>query len=105
MKKLDKREQIQKEALEAWIKADCIGTLEIITGLGKTKIALDAIALEPKKAKILFLAETTQREKDLKADMKKFKCKHEVEFACYQSAYKWKDLEYDLVIADKFCSL
>ena len=44
---MDKRQKIQEEALAAWLNANQRGTLELITGLGKTKIALDAIKLLP----------------------------------------------------------
>jgi superfamily II DNA or RNA helicase len=98
----DLRNEIQKEALKAWIKAGKKGTLEISTGVGKTKISLDAAKLFPKNAKILFLAETTQREQDLREDQKKFRCKSwNIQFMCYQSAYKLKDTKWDLVIADE----
>ena len=99
---MDKRQKIQEEALAAWLNANQRGTLELITGLGKTKIALDAIKLLPINAKLLFLAEQTDRETDLKAEQIKWNVlQHKVHFACYQSAWKWKDTEWDLVIADE----
>jgi superfamily II DNA or RNA helicase len=96
------REEIQDEALIAWHKNRKKGTVEIITGLGKTKIAMDAIKTLPTTAKILFLAEVKDRETELRNEMKKWKVKHKnVDFACYQSAYKWTNKSYDLVIADE----
>jgi superfamily II DNA or RNA helicase len=99
---MDKRQEIQKEALDAWISSGKRGTLELITGLGKTKIALDAVKTFPKKAKILFLAEVTDREIELKNEQVKWRCKsYNIDFLCYQSAYKLKNTKWDLVIADE----
>ena len=95
------REQVQKEALASWTKNGRKGTVEIITGLGKTKIAMDAIGTLPKTAKILFLAEVKDREVELRNEMKKWKVNHDVDFLCYQSAYKLTNEKYDLVIADE----
>ena len=39
------RDRIQSEALEAWIKSGQRGTIEMITGLGKTKIAMEAVKM------------------------------------------------------------
>tara|TARA_R110000803_G_scaffold71102_4_gene134177 strand:+ start:17294 stop:18448 length:1155 start_codon:yes stop_codon:yes gene_type:complete len=99
---MDKRQKIQEEALTAWLSNKKKGTLELITGLGKTKIALDAVKPYPKGAKILFLAETTGRELELENEQQKWGLLgYDIKFACYQSAYKWKDTEWDLVIADE----
>lgn len=95
------REEVQEEALAAWLKAKKIGTVECITGLGKTKIAMDAIKTLPKTAKILFLAEVKDRETELRNEMKKWKVSHKVDFLCYQSAYKLTNEVYHLVIADE----
>lgn len=54
-----KREGIQNHALQAWIGQDKRGTVEIITGLGKTFIAFKAMMTMPAESNILFLAETT----------------------------------------------
>lgn len=84
------------------------GTCEIATGHGKTFIAFKlAHHLKPKH--ILFLAETEIREKNILDDYAKFKMLYgydplentEIEFACYQSAYKWKDKSFDFVVADE----
>lgn len=99
---MDKREKIQKQALTSWLNNKKKGTLELITGLGKTKIALDAVKLYPKDAKILFLAETTGRELELENEQQKWGLLgYDIKFACYQSAYKWEDTKWDLVIADE----
>lgn len=92
---------IQQEGLTAWKLAGKKGTLFITTGIGKTKIFLDAVKEFPETAKILFLAETTSRETDLKEEMNKWDCKHKIDFLCYQSAYKLQGQYYDFVCADE----
>ncbi|MAH47093.1 hypothetical protein CMI37_14795, partial [Candidatus Pacearchaeota archaeon] len=96
------RGRVQSEALNAWIKLGQKGTIEVITGLGKTKIAMSAIKLLPKDSKILFLAEVKDRELELEREQEKWGVKDwDITFSCYQSAYKWKDTEWDFVIADE----
>ena len=101
-KLIENKIAVQKAALQAWIDGGMRGSLQIITGLGKTFISLQAVLLFPKKTKILFLAEQTDRELELRNEQKKWGVEdYEIEFACYQAAYKWKDREFDLVIADE----
>jgi len=96
------RSRIQSTALNAWIKSGQKGTIEVITGLGKTKIAMAAIKLLPKDSKILFLAEVKDRELELEREQEKWGVEEwEITFSCYQSAYKWKGTKWDLVIADE----
>jgi len=102
-----KKEKIQSEALRAWIGAGKRASLQIITGLGKTKIAMEAVKLMPIDSKILFLAEATDRELELKNEQRKWGAEnYTIDFACYQSACKWINTNWDLVIADEVdCSL
>lgn len=111
--KLDhKRREIQLEAGKHWEDANCIGSLEINTSIGKTWISLDAMLKLSKGSKVLFLAETNQREKDLYDDIKKYDeifntdiLNHiSLEFACYQSAYRWYGRHWDLVVCDEIHS-
>ena len=39
------RDRIQLEALESWVDLGKRGTIEMITGLGKTKIAMEAVKM------------------------------------------------------------
>lgn len=55
----NKREDIQNKAFESWLNNKKQGTVEIITGLGKTFIAFKAILSMPQNTNCLFLAETT----------------------------------------------
>lgn len=105
-----KKNEIQMAALAAWVNNNKIGTCEIITGLGKTFIALHALYTMPKDNKNhLFLAETVERKKDVLEDIKKYNLifnrdvlsDYNLHFKCYQTVYKWKDNQFGLVIADE----
>lgn len=104
------KDKIQKEALKAWIKNGKKGTAELATGVGKTILALHALYSMDKDDSIhLFLAETTERKKDLLSDIalynKLFNVDvvndYNIKFYCYQTVYKWKDRKFGLVIADE----
>lgn len=104
------RNQVQQKALKCWLQADKKATVEIITGLGKTFIGLNALYTMPKNNDIhLFLAETTGRKKDLLDQIKKYNKIYNVnvlkdynlKFFCYQTVYKWNDKKFGLVIADE----
>jgi len=107
----NKRNEIQNEALQHWIKAGKIGTVEIATGVGKTFVFLHALHTMPKnKEKIhLYLAETNQRERDLEKTItlfdkifkKQTKKDYIIQFNCYQSAYKWENKRFGLVCGDE----
>jgi superfamily II DNA or RNA helicase len=104
-----RKREIQSDAVKAWKEADMIGTIELATGMGKTFISLDCMSELPKGSKVLFLAETTQREVDLMEDIRRYRelfgvdiLSHvDLEFACYQSACRWKGRKFDLVCADE----
>lgn len=108
----EKKAYIQEEALKAWIKNDKIGTCEIITGLGKTFLALKALQTFPKYKNDtihLFLAEQVDREDDLLKDIEKFNklynCdimkEYNLQFRCYQTVRSWSGFKFGLVIADE----
>ena len=46
------REEVQQKALNSWLNTNKKGTLEIITGLGKTFISLHALCTMPKNDNI-----------------------------------------------------
>lgn len=99
---MSKREEIQKQAQQAWIRSGRRNSLQIATGVGKTFISLQIVKLYPKTAKILFLAEVTDRELELRNEQKKWGVEdYDIEFACYQTACKWVNRDFDLVIADE----
>lgn len=107
----EKKDKIQRKAIKAWLKNNKRGTLEIITGLGKTFCALHALYTMPKNdGKIhLFLAEVKDRKKDLYNDILKYNeifnrdvlNDYNLKFRCYQGVYKKKNLKLGLVIADE----
>lgn len=104
-----KRGEIQDVAVATWDKTGRKGTINLSTGIGKTFCFIKATRLLPRGSRILFLAETSQREFDLKKDIKFFddiygynlKSRHNLTFMCYQSSYKLTGTEWDLVCADE----
>lgn len=104
------KDNIQKTALKHWLISEKKGTFEVATGIGKTIAALHCLYTMPKNGKVhLFLAETVERETDLKKDIllynKLFNVNvlkdYQLVFRCYQSVYKLKNYEFGLVIADE----
>lgn len=104
-----KRDEIQNEAVNAWVNAGMKGTAFVHTGIGKFFIFIFATKHLKLNSNILFLAETTVREKDLYDNIEKFKqffgydllANHKITFMCYQSAYKLKDTHWDMVAGDE----
>ena len=107
----DKRERIQIEAFNKWEENYKKGTVEIATGIGKTFIGLRALHSMPKDDKIhLFLAEVTDRKKDLIDNIKKYDSiygtntieDYNLQFHCYQTVRNWRNVKnIGLVIADE----
>lgn len=106
---IDKRDKIQKEALEKWIK-NKRGTVCLATSLGKMFVFLHALhTMDKNSDEHLFLAETTARKTDLIESIKIFDKKfnkntlsdYNLKFYCYQTVYKWKDRSHGLVCCDE----
>jgi superfamily II DNA or RNA helicase len=104
------RDKIQRESAEAWYNNKGIGTLELSTGVGKTIASFHcALKFEKEIKTILFLAEKVDRKTDLIKDIENYKKFFNIDlkkvfnitFSTYQSAYKWRDRKFDLVIADE----
>jgi superfamily II DNA or RNA helicase len=104
------KDKIQQEALVKWLENDKKGTAELATGVGKTILALHALyTMDKSDLTHVFLAETTERKKDLLKDIKKYNQifnrdvtnDYNLKFYCYQTVYKWKDKKLGLVIADE----
>ena len=104
------KNKVQQEALKAWIKNGKKGTAELATGSGKTILALHALyTMDKNNLTHVFLAETTERKKDLLSDIKLYNKlfnvdvvnDYNIKFYCYQTVYKWKDKQFGLVIADE----
>lgn len=105
------KNEVQKNAVNAWCKKGKHGTLELSTGVGKTIASLHCLRTMPEKdGKVhLFLAETEARQIDLEADIEKYKelfdydirKNYNLVFKCYQGVYRLKDYSFGLVIADE----
>lgn len=48
MNSIEKKDKVQKEALQAWIDSGMKGTCEMTTGSGKTILALHALYKQPR---------------------------------------------------------
>lgn len=106
MSNIEKKDKIQKEALDAWIEAGNTGTVTLATGLGKTKLGIDCINYYSEELSSVLIIVPTQRLRDhewveelnkwKKYDDKKIK----IEIECIQTAYKNQD-KWDLVILDE----
>lgn len=105
-----KQDKIQRKAVEAWLKVNKFGSLEVATGTGKTFMFLHCLYTMPKNDNIhLFLAETIEREKDLLDDINKYNQifrvdvlkDYNLKFKTYQSVYKLENYNFGLVGADE----
>jgi len=106
---MDVKDRIQKTGINKWYHAGCNGTLEYATGVGKSKcgvLAAGWLIKHNPDARILILTPTqTIRDQAWKNEFKKWGAKgifdNNVECVCIQTAYKFVNEEYDLVIADE----
>jgi superfamily II DNA or RNA helicase len=104
------RNEVHQEAVESWLNSGKRSTLQISTGVGKTFIFLHCLHQMPKNEGLhLFLAEVTDREKDLESDIIKFdkmfgtttRYHYNLVFKTYQAVYKTEGNHYGLVCADE----
>lgn len=103
----DIRDEFQEEVVSAFInlKEPRFGTAVCGTGIGKSKIAVDIIKkLKPKNILILVDGERS-RDETWPKTFEKFRAKgylSKTVIECYQTAYKWTNKKFDLVICDEF---
>lgn len=105
----EKLDFLHETALKSWNKQDRIGTVEMATGTGKGFLALKAILSLPEGSKILYLFEAIDRRRTILSEINKFeklygvklKNKYNIILTTYQTAYKWTDRVFDLVIGDE----
>ena len=105
------RNEKQREVSKIWLDSSRIGTLVLGTGFGKSKVTMDIMGELFKSgeltqsSKILLLADSEKlRDDNWKDDFKKWNVEwmwEHVQAECYQTAYKWENTEWDLVIADE----
>lgn len=105
---VDKREIIQKEALELAIKIERC-SLGISMGVGKTLIGLNYIDHFQKqnmdKLKVLIVAPKLSIFESWKSDADKFNINLQADFTTYLSLNKKNPYEYDIVVLDECHSL
>ena len=106
---MDSRSKIQQEAIQAWMPKKK-GILLLGTGMGKSKLAIDVLKkLYPKglnEAKVLLLVNSQDlRDRNWFKEFKEWNALEwykDIVRECYQTVYKWKDTNWDLVISDEF---
>lgn len=104
------RAEVQRSAVNAFLRTNLEACLEIGTGVGKSKIAIDILnelyklPLPNKDKPVLVLVPRTRlRDTDWKFQFDKFGFdSRKVQLECYQTAYVWNNREYFAVIADEF---
>jgi len=101
------KNQKQREALNAWANAGCNGSIVAGTGFGKSRCGVLATKWALKDGgKAIVLVPTTQLQNQFAEEFAKWDAEHlvntkQVDFVCYQSAYKLKDMHYDIVVCDE----
>lgn len=105
------RDEMQEEAANLWLESDRKNTLLLGTGFGKSRVCmliLDKLFNRKeltKDSKILLLSDSEDlRDNNWKDDFEKWDMEwlwSRVQSECYQTAYKWEDTEWDMVIADE----
>ena len=105
----DIKDRVQRECLNTWYKQGCNSTAEIATGVGKTRIgvlAAEYVYRTIKDVKILILTPTQViRDSAWKDEFAKWGHKRifdrNVESVCIQTACKYENQHYDLIIVDE----
>jgi superfamily II DNA or RNA helicase len=101
------RDKLQERAGQIWLESNQMATIILGTGVGKSKLAIDIMSLLdlPKDAKILLLSNSESlRDDNWREDFIKWGKESlwkNVRSECYQTAYKWVNTEWDLIIADE----
>ena len=109
MNKSEIKDRVQRNGLNKWFQRGQRGTLEYCTGVGKSRcgvLAAEWLVKNSPEVKILILTPTqTIRDQAWIAEFRKWgtksTLKYNVHIVCIQTAYKWTDQEFDLVIADE----
>lgn len=105
------RQEIHDTAEAHWHIGGRTKTLVLGTGVGKSKVAINILrtlmecgALTMKSKILLLVSDTNLRDTSWTAEFIKWKAEELwplVRAECYQTAYRWRNEEYDLVIADE----
>ena len=105
----DKKDLIQREILNIWWKNKCRGTIEAATGFGKSRLGVLACSYFAKlfnySFKILIIVPTEALKFEWESEFNKWKeskvfnkC---IDVQCINTARKYKNKKYDLVICDE----
>ena len=107
MKLHEKKDEQQRLALNNWHRNDYCGSIIAGTGYGKSKcgvMAINHVLNNLGGTKALVLVPTIQLKDQFKEEFEKWECEDcldKVDIVCYQSAYKFKDRKYDIVVCDE----
>ena len=106
---LENKDRIQRDALNAWVKAGWFGTIEAATAFGKTRVGILAISHYAKQAnyqfKALIVTPTTAIQDEWRKEFKKWgesrvliEC---VEIYCINTARTFEQEYYDIAVFDE----
>ena len=108
------KDELQSKALTAFVEAGSRGTVCLETGSGKSKVAVDLIYLKGDIRRVLITSPRTNLKKNWYDELIKWGLEPwrdglwslgsrqiHVDMENVQTAYKWSDQEYDLVILDE----
>lgn len=103
---LELKNQEQKKALKAWQSAGFKGSVFAGTGFGKSRVGVLAAGEVLRKwgGKALVLVPTNQLQDQFELEFKKWgydDILDDVEIVCYQSACKYENKHYEVIIADE----
>jgi len=104
-----KKDKIQRDALNSWVKGGCRGTIEAATAFGKTRVGILAISHYAKQAnydfRVLIVTPTTAIQDEWRKEFKKWgesrvfiEC---VEVYCINTAREFDGEIYDLGVFDE----
>jgi len=102
-----KKDDEQKKALNNWAINNYHGSIIAGTGFGKSRcgvMAANHVLNNLNGARVLVLVPTIQLQDQFAEEFSKWECEDcldRVEVMCYQSAWKLRDKQYDLVICDE----
>ena len=97
------RDREQRKALNSWAKQGFVGSVIAGTGFGKSRVGVLAVEHALKNGgNALILVPTVQLQDQFIGEFDKWGVSTDnVEVLCYQSAYKLKGEEYDIVVCDE----
>lgn len=104
---LNNKQKVQTDVRHAWINNNYLGTAELATGSGKSKIALDCLGIlrqDNSSLKALFVTPTeSMRDIDWPDEAAKWGVSLEnVKLVCQASVMKQKLEKYDLIVLDEY---